>query len=306
MFGLEIANVTLGIYLVQVVLIPTHIFLYLSRRIDHTRLRFLFLSFGFVAFSSVWIFAQLYPNRIVENSILPLAGVALVLAICTYYSIELSLKLKRTRLIVLTSFSVGIVIASVVFEFVPLVENISHLLFQVIVIFLCVPLIVSFYKVKKAIRRKPLFISAIGVYYIILFVPLATFVFSEPYIKFLFFSSGYLLVLWAYFMHYFRQMKFENSSNFVSGKLNLEEYSRLKLVERLTLSDSTFAEFDFNERELEVASLLLLGLSSKEIAERLFLDYSTIRGYASKVYSKTGIYGSKRAEQFRNKFGSPE
>lgn len=43
---------------------------------------------------------------------------------------------------------------------------------------------------------------------------------------------------------------------------------------------------DFNERELEVLRLLCRGLSNKEIAQRLYLSESSVKGYTSSVLAK--------------------
>lgn len=42
-------------------------------------------------------------------------------------------------------------------------------------------------------------------------------------------------------------------------------------------------------REIEILRLIAVGLSNKEIAERLFLTEGTVKGYASTIYSKLGV-----------------
>ena len=46
-----------------------------------------------------------------------------------------------------------------------------------------------------------------------------------------------------------------------------------------------------SDREREIATLAGRGLSSREIAERLYLSIRTVDNHLQKVYSKLGITG---------------
>lgn len=311
MFGSELTAITLSLYALQVALLPTHLILFLSRKLDKTRLRFLLISLVFVGFNGLWIILHSYKDVFESDTILILFGIVLVVSVCIYLSKELNINLESkylTKLIILSLILVSGRFLCV-FEFyntyVDVGKYLAYSLFQIVTLMLCIPLILKYFHKRKTDRRKPIFIAGIVTFYLILFTPIIALLFTEPFIKYLYFSLGYILLLWAYFSHYFMQAKFENSNNQSNGILNLNAYNELNLTDRYVISNDLFLEYDFNERELEVASLLVTGASYKEIAELLYLDYSTIRGYASRVYSKTGVYGSKKPENFRKKFGNP-
>ena len=50
-----------------------------------------------------------------------------------------------------------------------------------------------------------------------------------------------------------------------------------------------------SERELDVLGLLAAGLSNREIAERLFISLSTIKGHTSNIYGKLGVNNRTQA-----------
>ncbi len=54
-------------------------------------------------------------------------------------------------------------------------------------------------------------------------------------------------------------------------------------------------EIDFTERELDVIKLILQGLSSKEISEKLHLTQGTVKNYFSNIYSKIGTNDRTKA-----------
>ncbi len=301
---MEIGFLTLGIYAVQILLLPTHLITYLSRTFDLSRLRFLLLSVIYFGFSGLWYYSQVNLSTSVNNLVL-IGGLITAISVLYYFIVELNLYINSKRMITFGIIGFLVVCLKFLLDNMQIADWYYHLAFEILAILTSYPLLVQCYGLGRVSRRKPLYISGISSFYVLLLVPIVTLLFSVPYLKFLFFSLGYLLVLWAYYTHYFRQMKFENSSSFSKGRLNLEEYSKLKLVDRYYIADNIFGDYNLNERELEVATLLLAGATYKEIAERLFLDYSTIRGYASKVYNKTNVFGNKRPEQFRKKFGKP-
>ena len=54
----------------------------------------------------------------------------------------------------------------------------------------------------------------------------------------------------------------------------------------------TACEFsgDMTEREKEICSLMVDGLTNKQIAERLYISEGTVKNYISSIYDKTGIH----------------
>lgn len=59
-----------------------------------------------------------------------------------------------------------------------------------------------------------------------------------------------------------------------------------------TSTHHTAHEFsgDMTEREKEICSLMVEGLTNKQIAERLYISEGTVKNYISNIYDKTGIH----------------
>lgn len=47
---------------------------------------------------------------------------------------------------------------------------------------------------------------------------------------------------------------------------------------------------DMTEREKEICSLMVEGLTNKQIADRLYISEGTVKNYISNIYDKTGIH----------------
>ena len=76
------------------------------------------------------------------------------------------------------------------------------------------------------------------------------------------------------------------------GKSNLlSEATQIMISE---LKNPLTEEFQLTKREKEILSLMVEGLSNKEIAKRLFLSTSTIQFHITNILSKLGV--SKRTE----------
>ena len=59
---------------------------------------------------------------------------------------------------------------------------------------------------------------------------------------------------------------------------------------------------DFTDRELDIIELIIQGLSSKEISERLYLTQGTVKNYFSSIYSKIGTNDRTKALLILKKF----
>lgn len=49
-------------------------------------------------------------------------------------------------------------------------------------------------------------------------------------------------------------------------------------------------DYELTEREKEICSLLVEGLTNKQIADRLYISEGTVKNYISNVYDKSGIH----------------
>ena len=57
-----------------------------------------------------------------------------------------------------------------------------------------------------------------------------------------------------------------------------------------TPNTSCDLSIDMTEREKEICSLMVEGLTNRQIAERLYISEGTVKNYISNIYDKTGIH----------------
>jgi len=76
---------------------------------------------------------------------------------------------------------------------------------------------------------------------------------------------------------------------FVTAKVLIEYLSRIGTVPVLKPDSGSFSEtYKLSSRESEVLVLLLEGYTNKEIGEKLFISYITVRTHVSHIFEKTG------------------
>ena len=80
-------------------------------------------------------------------------------------------------------------------------------------------------------------------------------------------------------------------------------FSRPELVEGSSANHAKIAELGLTPRELEVLNLIAEGLSTKEMAERLFVSENTIKTHTSRVLDKLGASRRTQAVQIAKQFG---
>lgn len=76
---------------------------------------------------------------------------------------------------------------------------------------------------------------------------------------------------------------------FVTAKVLIEYLSRIGTVPVLKPESGSFSEtYKLSSREAEVLVLLIEGYTNKEIGEKLFISYITVRTHVSHIFEKTG------------------
>lgn len=78
----------------------------------------------------------------------------------------------------------------------------------------------------------------------------------------------------------------------VKSILNGKTYFSQELLLKLIRNHQTNAQISITTREKEILSLLYLGLSSSEIAEKLFLSERTVENHRANLLDKTGCRNS--------------
>ncbi|HOE08980.1 MAG TPA: helix-turn-helix transcriptional regulator [Treponemataceae bacterium] len=84
---------------------------------------------------------------------------------------------------------------------------------------------------------------------------------------------------------------------FVTAKVLIEYLSRIGSIPSSAKNSGSFIdEYKLSSREAEVLMLVLEGMTNKEIGEKLFISYITVRTHISHIFEKTGT--SSRIELF--------
>ena len=63
-----------------------------------------------------------------------------------------------------------------------------------------------------------------------------------------------------------------------------------RLTSLMTNNNKSSIIIELTDREKEICSLMVDGLSNKQIAEKLYISEGTVKNYISNIYDKTGIH----------------
>ena len=70
-----------------------------------------------------------------------------------------------------------------------------------------------------------------------------------------------------------------------------------------SLNDQRVAELGITKRELEILELIAMGLSNREIAEKLFVSENTVKTHSSRLFDKLNARRRTQAVQFGKELG---
>jgi len=73
-------------------------------------------------------------------------------------------------------------------------------------------------------------------------------------------------------------------------------------AEPFQLNEAKLAELRITPRELEILQLIAVGLSNREIADKLFVSENTVKTHSSRVFDKLGARRRTQAVQFGKEY----
>jgi len=89
----------------------------------------------------------------------------------------------------------------------------------------------------------------------------------------------------------------------IAAKLVSKLKESNKSPNNLSKAESNVYYEKLSEREIEIAKLMLEGLSNKEIASELFITQGTVKNYISSIYGKIGVRDRTNAVLFFRSHG---
>lgn len=110
-------------------------------------------------------------------------------------------------------------------------------------------------------------------------LPLFSYVNASQFVEVICTNGGFIIITFLFI----RKMIYENRKSF--EKLN--DFDRQLQVDQGAIFCQRCSEFGLTKRETEVAEQVALGLTSKEIAEILFISESTVNKHLQTIYKKS-------------------
>lgn len=295
-----------------------------SREADRTQVRFLILTSIFLAFNISWISlsATLSFTTWKEIPTIGFLGIIMVGYTCFYILKEVDFIMPKRKAFQLSIYLTSIYAIQQVAK-VKLPTNYFEYLVLVLVILLQALALIHGVKllrpfVKSRIAGKllsPINVATVIIACIYSFSPLLFTLVNEASIEFILINIPFVIISIAYVSHHVMQSKSEskfliisNSNNTLNERFemmgneteeSIAEFSELNRNERNEKIAELLAEYNLTERELQIAILIINGVSSKNIAEELSLSYNTVRWHIKHLTDKVGVRG---IIEFREKY----
>jgi DNA-binding NarL/FixJ family response regulator len=115
-------------------------------------------------------------------------------------------------------------------------------------------------------------------------------------------ANGYLL------KNIVREKLIQTIRETVDGSLVIPSVIAVKLSARLkklyedSIRRENIKALGFSQREREIADLLVMGLSNKQIASKLYISEGTTKNYVSTIYNKVGVNDRTKAVIFLKEY----
>lgn len=289
------------VYGAQLLILPFQLINYATRSTDKARLRFLILALSFLTLNSVWIIPVEFWLPSDELKVLLLVFIGILQGGYFYqYLIKetgIPLNIKSAN-----SLMLGLLIPYIIWmiqKFLPSEALQSPL--YLLLIALVFEIVILTYSIR-IFRALLLYRGAWNLFTycsitsitIISFMPILLICFKGESSKNLLVNLPFFSIMTAYLFQQISQMSFE--SQMFS---NLGIQSHLNMNEKFVEKNSALLSEELTAREREIAMLILRGTPYKDIADKLFISYSTVRKHASHVFNKVGV---ENKSEFINKF----
>lgn len=286
-----------------------------SRKADRTQVRFLILTLTFLAFNISWISLStaLSFNSWKEIPTIGFVGILMVGYTCFYITKEIGFEAPKRNAIQLTVYLTGIYSIQQVAEIYLPTIYFEYLVLALVILLQSMALI----RVVKLLRPivesriagkllSPINVATVIITCTYCFSPLLFSLVSESSIEFIMINIPYIIISIAYISHYVKQTKSESkllavgkSDDTLTGRFEtlekgtwlIAEYTEFNRNERNEKIAELLQEFELTEKQLEVAIMVLNGLTTKQIAEEINRSEKTVRWHIMHISDKVGVSG---------------
>jgi len=298
-FSSEMHLITFLIIIVQIIILVNYIVNDLKERNNKSTKRFLVFTIFFILYN---LFSGLFPDQKIPIAIslqLILAyGVGIFVALYYVHYVYTEFNIKQFKYFTVKHLVMVIGSSFIVFFVIPLIILEDLVLSRRLFIF--IPILLAFvflykvsrpllklYKRKKGVIEK-FYRDRIITGYIallsIVLMPVAVSLGDYQVVEQLVVNFGYFVLAAALARNniYLANKK----EQFLKRIGYVHDRDNISVIE-------TFNDFNFSQREIEIANYILDGLSYKKIADNLFIAEGTVSKHASNIFKKAEVEDKK-------------